>query len=819
MFNLLGRAAVVALAAISTVNAIPTISIKGSKFFADGKQFFLKGVAYQGTPDDPLVDTKQCQMDADKMKTIGTNSIRVYHINPWVSHDGCMKAFADAGIYIWLDLDTFNTSIKSTDPAWTEPQFIEFARVMDVMHQYDNLGGFWIGNEVIFTNANSNASPYVRAATADMKAYMALKKYRTIPIGYSAADIAELRPALQNYLACDPDPKNNIDFFGLNSYEWCGDSSYQTSGYANLQAMAKGYSIPIFFSETGCNQPANRLFTDQAAIFGPEMVDTWSGSIVYEWVEEVNKYGLVNYGPNGKIYGAAPIPIQPDFDNLAAQWKSATPAAIAESAYTPSLKAPACPSATGGWQVNGNIPMPTLAPEMITRLASNAVAAPPSGSPASASSPSSSTNGMLKPNSSPPSASSGFFVTSHPSGKPFPSANATSRVHSNHTRPRPTAAPSSGHNLTALFPNGTVVTSAKACPTCSYRTWSYKIGSTTVPVGLPIGTGATKACPTCTYRTWSYNISSPSAHPTGIFPISSNGSLVIPTPTPVIPVISSSGVAISFPPGDVPVVPTPPVGGPPVPPVTVPTSAAGGSPPSGAVSSPSVATPGSPNAGSATTPVGGSPPPPGAVPSPSGAPPGLPNAGSTTDANGNPIPTPPIVGGPPGAVPSQTNVDGSPAPVPSMVPGSESPPDGVPVVPTVVPIFTPPGVSPTPPAGDTPASPSVISPPYALNSTTSFSNTTAPPNTDLFSTVPSASPTLNSPPVTLTTSSYVPPAATSASGATGAGVTLATTTSTSSSASASPTKPQANLGNGHGSTAGSSSLAVGLLIAVAGWLL
>ena len=38
--------------------------------------------------------------------------------------------------------------------------------------------------------------------------------YREIPIGYSHADVAGLRPVLQNYLACG-DPAQAIDFFGL----------------------------------------------------------------------------------------------------------------------------------------------------------------------------------------------------------------------------------------------------------------------------------------------------------------------------------------------------------------------------------------------------------------------------------------------------------------------------------------------------------------------------------------------------------------------------------------------------------------------------
>lgn len=362
--------AVLAACFAKTALAIPTISVKGTKFFADGQQFFLKGVAYQGTPSDPLVNTEQCQLDAKSMQSIGTNSIRVYHVDPYSYHKGCMAAFSDAGIYVWLDLDTFNTSVQQASPTWTEEQFLAFTDVMDVFQQYDNLAGFWIGNEVINTADGSLAAPYVKAATTDLKAYMAAKKYRQIPIGYSAADIAQLRPMLQNYLACGDQPNQIIDFFGLNSYEWCGDATYQSSGYSNLQAMAENYSIPIFFSETGCNVGGPRTFDDQAAIFGPDMVGTWSGSIIYEWVQETNDYGLVNY-PNGQIYSGAPTPIQPDYDNLSGQWKTLTPSGVALATYTPSNSPPACPSATLGWQVNGNVPLPTLDPSFVAAAASS----------------------------------------------------------------------------------------------------------------------------------------------------------------------------------------------------------------------------------------------------------------------------------------------------------------------------------------------------------------------------------------------------------------------------------------------------------------
>ena len=48
---------------------------------------------------------------------------------------------------------------------------------------------------------------------------MKKKGGRYIPIGYSAADIASIRPMFQNYLACG-DPSIAIDFFAVNIYEW-----------------------------------------------------------------------------------------------------------------------------------------------------------------------------------------------------------------------------------------------------------------------------------------------------------------------------------------------------------------------------------------------------------------------------------------------------------------------------------------------------------------------------------------------------------------------------------------------------------------------
>ncbi|XPS68234.1 hypothetical protein M3J09_000525 [Ascochyta lentis] len=320
------------------------------------------------------------------MQTIGTNSIRVYHVDPSADHTGCMEVFANAGIYLWLDLDTFNTQIDQRQPMWNVTQRNAFAKVMDAFHHFDNLAGFYVGNEVVWSGDGFAATPYIKAAARDMKAHRDASNYRKIPIGYSNADLESLRPTLQNYLACG-NASDTLDFFSLNAYSWCGISNYQISGYEMLKQNSSEYSIPIFFSETGCNQSPPRTFQDQAAVFG-EMADKWSGSIVYEWIQEANNYGLIKYGekvdlgpsapPDGFPRSGTPTPVQPDFDNLSNVWKTPLPtgttlqtlsclnrltvaSGIQQSDYTPTLSAPACPQYTAGvWEIEPASALPTL---------------------------------------------------------------------------------------------------------------------------------------------------------------------------------------------------------------------------------------------------------------------------------------------------------------------------------------------------------------------------------------------------------------------------------------------------------------------------
>jgi 1,3-beta-glucanosyltransferase GAS1 len=131
-----------------------------------------------------------------------------------------------------------------------------------------------------------------------MKKYRDARGYRKIPIGYSATDTGALRPMLQDYAVCRPDESERMDFYAVNTYSWCGpDTTYNTSGYPQLQELSQNYPVPIWMSEVGCNTVPPRNFQDQNAVFSDPMVDTWSGAMIYEWIQELNHYGLVSYGP------------------------------------------------------------------------------------------------------------------------------------------------------------------------------------------------------------------------------------------------------------------------------------------------------------------------------------------------------------------------------------------------------------------------------------------------------------------------------------------------------------------------------------------
>ena len=158
----------------------------------------------------------------------------------------------------------------------------------------------------------------LQAVTRDLKNYISKNSKRQIPVGYSAADVRPILLDTWNYLRCtttgDSKDVSIVDAFALNSYSWCGGDNYQTSGYDVLTGYFSHTTVPVFFSEYGCNRASPRVFDEVQALYGPLMTPSLSGGLVYEYNQAENNYGLVLVNSDGSAK------LLVDFDNLQSQY-------------------------------------------------------------------------------------------------------------------------------------------------------------------------------------------------------------------------------------------------------------------------------------------------------------------------------------------------------------------------------------------------------------------------------------------------------------------------------------------------------------------
>lgn len=78
--------------------------------------------------------------------------------------------------------------------------------------------------------------------------------------------------------------------------------------------MFKDTTVPIFFSEYGCNLVQPRVFDEVQALYGKEMSRVFSGGLIYEFSQEPNNYGLAKLNDDGSAT------LLPDFANLEKQF-------------------------------------------------------------------------------------------------------------------------------------------------------------------------------------------------------------------------------------------------------------------------------------------------------------------------------------------------------------------------------------------------------------------------------------------------------------------------------------------------------------------
>ncbi|KAA8647746.1 hypothetical protein EYZ11_000185 [Aspergillus tanneri] len=309
----LGASTAFAAPSIQTRDDVTPITVKGNAFFKGDERFYMRGVDYQpgGSSDlsDPIADADSCKRDIKNFKDLGLNTIRVYSVDNSQEHDECMNALADAGIYLVLDVNTPKYSLNRASPkeSYNDIYLQYIFATVDKFAKYKNTLAFFSGNEVINDGPSSKAAPYVKAVTRDLRQYIRSRKYREIPVGYSAADINTNRLQMAQYMNCGSDDERS-DFFAFNDYSWCDPSSFQTSGWDKKVENFTGYGLPLFLSEYGCNTN-KRQFQEVGSLYSKEMTGVYSGGLVYEYSQEASNYGLVKISGND-------VKTLPDYDAL-----------------------------------------------------------------------------------------------------------------------------------------------------------------------------------------------------------------------------------------------------------------------------------------------------------------------------------------------------------------------------------------------------------------------------------------------------------------------------------------------------------------------
>lgn len=364
--------AALSLSLLSLTAALPNITRAGKYLYnPQGERFYLKGVAYQpqgqlaestaaneangGFPEpstfsDPLSVPANCTRDLPYLRQLGVNAVRVYSVNSSLDHTECMNMFDQAGIYVLLDVSLpLNGSIDRSSPSWSTNLLNEYTKTIDSFLQYDNILGFNIGNEVVNVASNTGAAPFVKAAARDIKSYLAAKGSSAL-VGYSAVDgDADFRDTMAEYLTCGEEAIV-VDLYGLNNYEWCGNSSYAASGWQSITEGFRNIPVATYMSEYGCIFQPPRVWNEVPVLFSAPVSDVFSGGMAFSYFPTQDGYGMVTFSADGQQ-----VETSGDFDRLAAYYNSTNgPNSPAQS--TQSQQTTQCPEEDANFFASTTLP-------------------------------------------------------------------------------------------------------------------------------------------------------------------------------------------------------------------------------------------------------------------------------------------------------------------------------------------------------------------------------------------------------------------------------------------------------------------------------
>jgi len=177
-------------------------------------------------------------------------------------------------------------------------------------------------------------------------------------VGYAAIDAAPswLIP-FADYMSCDVSGNGvgntALDLFGLNNYEWCGDSTFEAS-YSGIQTNFLPYNIPAYFSEFGCITSPPRLWTETGALFSSDMSPVWSGGLAFSYFPATSaqgQFGMVTISSDGQT-----VTTSADFTRLSTQYAAVSPPDTPDQSTAGSTVYPTCPAQSSNLLASTTLP-------------------------------------------------------------------------------------------------------------------------------------------------------------------------------------------------------------------------------------------------------------------------------------------------------------------------------------------------------------------------------------------------------------------------------------------------------------------------------